>query len=207
MKQAIFKMLARQFARPRGALGHLAGWVMANRPSNVARTKMTIEGLDLGGNDHVLEVGCGPGLGLELLSQRITAGRIVGVDHSGIMVQMAKRRIARTRTNCEVNVVQSDIESLTERDSSFDKIVGINVHMFWPNPLKNLEILHRLTRVNGVLALTFQPRKPGANRSDTDQAAERLVGQLNQAGFGRVQTRFLLLQPVDAVCVTGTRLA
>jgi hypothetical protein len=55
----------RQFRRPTGLLGRLAGWIMANRPSNIERNRWTVDLLNVQPSDHVLEIGFGPGLRCE----------------------------------------------------------------------------------------------------------------------------------------------
>ena len=50
----------RQFRRPTGLLGRLAGWIMANRPSNIERNRWTVDLLRVQPADHVLEIGFGP---------------------------------------------------------------------------------------------------------------------------------------------------
>jgi ubiquinone/menaquinone biosynthesis C-methylase UbiE len=74
--------VVRQFGRPRRVAGHLAGWVMANRPSNRQRNHWVVSLLDLQPTDRVLEIGFAPGLGIAELSRRVgPAGHVYGVDH------------------------------------------------------------------------------------------------------------------------------
>jgi hypothetical protein len=44
----------RQFHKPTGFLGSVAGWIMANRPSNIERNRWTVDLLKVGETDHVL---------------------------------------------------------------------------------------------------------------------------------------------------------
>ena len=81
----------RQFENPRGALGALACFVMSHRPSNKARNRWTVDLIAPEPNARVLEIGCGPGLALAAMCDRISTGRVVGLDHSPLMlVQAAK---------------------------------------------------------------------------------------------------------------------
>jgi hypothetical protein len=66
--------IVRQFKQPHGAVGHLAGFIMANRPSNIERNEWTLELLALKPTDYLLEVGFGPGIAIEKASQIITSG-------------------------------------------------------------------------------------------------------------------------------------
>ncbi|NNC63994.1 MAG: class I SAM-dependent methyltransferase, partial [Gammaproteobacteria bacterium] len=86
--------LVAQFRQPTGALGRLAGWTMAHRPSNRQRNACTIELLELAPDDDVLEIGYGPGVAIEQASREIVDGRILGFDHSKVMHEQASRRNA-----------------------------------------------------------------------------------------------------------------
>ena len=74
------KAIVQQFKRPSGVLGRLAGWIMARR--NLRRNEWVVSLLGIEPNHHVLEIGCGPGVALELAAELATRGRVVGVDHS-----------------------------------------------------------------------------------------------------------------------------
>jgi hypothetical protein len=65
-----------QFHRPAGLLGRVVGWIMANRRSNIQRSCWTIDPLNLHGGDHVLEIGFGPGLGIEQAA-RLVPGSVL----------------------------------------------------------------------------------------------------------------------------------
>jgi SAM-dependent methyltransferase len=123
------KYLISQFKRPRGILGRLAGWIMANRPSNRLRNAWTVDLLDLRPDDRVLEVGYGPGLALRLAAERVSDGRIVGIDHSEAMRDQARIRnraaVAAGRVKLFVgSVAELSQPSDSELDGPFDKILG-----------------------------------------------------------------------------------
>ena len=88
----------RQFRRPTGLLGRLAGWIMANRPSNIERNRWTVDVLNVQPADHVLEIGFGPGLAIAQVARLAPQGRLVGIDHSALMIERASRRTPVLRT-------------------------------------------------------------------------------------------------------------
>src|SRR6266498_1250124 len=57
---AVRSALVRQFGKPSGLLGTIAGLIMRARPSNRERNVRTLVLLDIRPEDHVLEVGFGP---------------------------------------------------------------------------------------------------------------------------------------------------
>ncbi len=76
--------------------------------------------------------------------------------------------------------------------------------MFWSDAAAVIAELLVLLQPGGTLALTFQPRKPGATSADTAQAGDELTALLDSGGFEQVRTEVLELTP-SAVCVLGSR--
>ena len=77
-------ILVRMFGRPEGVLGRLGGLIMAR--TNRECAIWVIELLDVGPDENVLEVGFGPGVGIQLLAKRAAAGYVAGIDPSVEMV-------------------------------------------------------------------------------------------------------------------------
>jgi SAM-dependent methyltransferase len=121
-----------QFVRPRGLVGWVAGWEMALRPSNRKRNRWVVALLDLQPQDHVLEIGFGPGLAIRELARRATDGFVLGIDHSEVMV---RRAAVRNRAAVEQGRVELRLGSaLDVRDFSemFDKALAVNNFGMWP---------------------------------------------------------------------------
>lgn len=175
--------VARQFARPEGTLGRLAGWIMAARGSNRARNAWTLELLDVRPTDRVLELGFGPGYAISLLAPRLTTGRIVGLDHSGVMLEQARRRNAAGIAGGRVQLIQGGLEALPLLPAGFDRVFSANFLQFVPEPPALLRELLRLLAPGGRIATTYQPRHRGATDDDALRFADRLAGQMQTAGF------------------------
>ena len=69
-----------QFKKPEGFLGSIAGKLMAT--VGAEKNKWTISLLNVKKDDNVLEIGFGPGIGIELTSKVIQDGKIIGIDYS-----------------------------------------------------------------------------------------------------------------------------
>ena len=63
---------------------------MASKPSE--RFVWAVDTLALDPADRVLEVGCGHGVAVSLVCERLTSGRITAIDRSKKMVEMAAHR-------------------------------------------------------------------------------------------------------------------
>ena len=83
-------ILMRMFGRPRGFLGRLGGIIMAR--TNEECGSWVIKLLDIGPSESVLEVGFGPGVIIQRLSN--LAGHVAGIDRSHEMLQQARARNA-----------------------------------------------------------------------------------------------------------------
>lgn len=195
-----------QFRRPHGLLGRLAGSVMANRPSNRARNAWTVRLLDLAPTDRVLEIGCGPGLGLAAALAEGRQGRALGLDHSPLMVARAARANRAALEEGRLSLLCAGLPALAQLAGPFDKAFAVNVLQFVPAPARR-DALARLRAIladGGRVAVTFQPRLPRATAKTAHDFAAALSGELAAAGFGGIRTEQLDLEPVPAVCVLAT---
>ena len=80
--------------------------------------------LEVQPQDRVLEVGFGPGVVIELLSNRAREGLIAGVDPSREMVAQAQARNAAAIQRGSVDLRFGSVEQLPFPDNSFDKALG-----------------------------------------------------------------------------------
>jgi SAM-dependent methyltransferase len=191
-----------QFHQPTGAIGHVAGWVMGRRSSNVARNRWAVQLLDVQPTDHVIELGCGPGVAIAALATRTVRGLVVGVDHSQVMIRQARRRNRAAVRAGRVRLIHTPVQGLSISDGPFDAALAVNTVGMWPDPAARLGELARLLRPGGRIAVVSQPRCPGATAATSAAAASELAGLLTDAGFGHLRTEMLDLDP-PAACVLG----
>ncbi len=194
-----------QFRLPRGPLGHLAGRIMSRRESNLARSRWTVDLLDLAPGDRVLEVGFGPGIGLAAALAAVPDGEVVGIDHSDQMRRAAARRNAAAVAAGRLVLHVGDVERADLGDARFDAIFSCNVWMFWRSPVDTVRRLAALLVPGGVLAVTHMPRHSATADSDADRAGETLVEQFTAAGTTGVRRERTTVAGDPAVCVLGLR--
>lgn len=197
--------LVRQFGNPSGFWGHVAGWVMARRPSNRRRNAWTVGLLNLRPGERVLEIGCGPGLALSRAAARVgDQGFVAGIDGSDVMVAQAARRNAAVLAEQRMQLRVAGVEALPDLGGPFDAVLAVNTIGFWPDPLTRLRELHGLLVPGGRMAITVQPRSKGATAETSVRVGAQLQSQLHDAGFTDVEGHTLELDP-PAVCAIGTR--
>lgn len=202
MKKTILMAVVRQFGRPRGAAGSVAGWVMAHRSSNRLRNRWVAALLDVQPEEKVLEIGFGPGLAVAELSRRVgPSGHVYGIDHSAVMLRQASRRSAAAIRAGRVTLVQGTVDRLPPAlDGPFDAVLAVNSLGFWPSPAERLDDLRRRLAPGGRIAIASQPRTPGATRNTSLEAARTITELLRSAGFSQPRTELLDLTP-PVVCV------
>ena len=95
---------------------------------------------------RVLEVGCGRGVGMEILLA-LGASQVVGFDLDPKMVALKKKRTARYGERAVVFV--GDAESVNLPDASFDAVVDYGILHHVPDWREALREVARLLKPNG----------------------------------------------------------
>jgi SAM-dependent methyltransferase len=172
---------------------------MASKPSE--RFTWAVDTLALDPADRVLEVGCGHGVAVSLVCERLTGGRITAIDRSEKMIAMAARRNRRHVADGRAVLTTVALEDADLGDERFDKVFAFNVAPFWHRPREALGIVGRHLAPDGTVHLFWDARhtQPGRARDLADRLSERI--RLADFSVDRVLVRDL--RPVPAVCVIG----
>ena len=166
-------MLGRQAHKPSGWLGKMLYGHLAAR-GHRPLTKWAMGFMDIQPTDHVLDVGCGGGMAIQLLAQIAIEGVVVGVDYSEGMVQQALRRNAVAVRDGRVEIRHGNVAALPDDDESFDKVIGVETFYFWPNPVANLREVWRVIKPGGLLALAMEGSKEAPNQQRQTALAARM---------------------------------
>ena len=194
-----------QFRKPRGVLGRLAGAIMAIRGSNRQRNFWTVDLLGLEPHHRVLEFGCGPGIALQASAGHLRDGMVLGIDHSDVMVGQARRRLAVEIGEGRAEVRIGTLDDVVATGETFDRIFSANVIQFLPDMDAAFAQIRALLLEGGMVATTYQPRSAHPTRGQALDMAERIEQAMAGAGFTEIARHELPLDPVPAICVTGTR--
>ena len=147
------RILMRMFGRPTGSLGRLGGIIMARTSQKVAAWAIDLLGVNP--SDRVLEVGFGPGVGIQLLAKSASSGRVAGVDCSTEMVEQATARNAKAIEAGRVELREGSVERLPFEDEIFNRALVVNSMQVWPDVVGGLREIRRVMKPGGRVALAF----------------------------------------------------
>lgn len=113
------------------------------------RAKLMIQELHPHAKDTILDVGCGDGFYLFLLS-RLGTYDLVGIDNNPDSITAAKRLVA----DKNVRFVTGDITRYAFKKGSFSKIICSEVIEHLDNDIEGLRVLYRLLKKGGRIFIT-----------------------------------------------------
>lgn len=139
------------------------------------RLTWAVELLGPAPGDRVLEIGCGRGVAVALLCDRLTTGTVTAVDRSATAVEGARRR---NREAVETGKAVFQIRSLADADfaaGSFDRVLAVNVNLFWTGPADaELAALRHWLAPGGLLCLCWEP-PDGGRAGEIEEKVGRAV--------------------------------
>ncbi|MEK7354293.1 MAG: class I SAM-dependent methyltransferase [Chloroflexota bacterium] len=121
--------------------------------------KLIIDLLHPGAGERILDAGCGTGV--FTLDFLVAGARVVGLDISVPMLNLAIRKTA----GYDFSALRGDMEHLPFKDNSFDKAVSVTALEFIANGRGAVNELFRVTRPGGwVVVATLNSLSPWAAR-------------------------------------------
>jgi SAM-dependent methyltransferase len=172
---------------------------VAGKPSE--RFVWAVDTLAPDPGDRLLEVGCGHGVAVSLVCERLTRGRITAIDRSRKMVEMAARRNRAHIAAGRAVLKTAALEQADFGDERFDKVFAFNVAPFWLQPEQALGIIRRHLAPDGAVYIFWDARH--AQPSGARELADRLSERIGLAEFSLHRVLVKELRPVPAVCVIG----
>ncbi|HYY77871.1 MAG TPA: class I SAM-dependent methyltransferase [Actinomycetes bacterium] len=148
--------------------------------------------LDPGPDDLLLEIGCGPGVAVAMVCERLVGGKIVAIDRSATAISRAAKRNAQhvaagravLRTLALEQLQPADVLGSDER---FGKVFAMNVNLFWlRSPARELDLIKRLLAPGGALYLFYGyggPPSAGKASENTSKVPGILTEHLGARGF------------------------
>jgi len=123
-------------------------WVI---PCKKCQYMMLIESLDLKGDEIGLDVGCGPGELTRTLAQRLDTGKVIGLDISANMVELAAEKTEKRGIN-NVEFVNANYKERDYKDK-FDVCVSSYLFHWLEDPRVFLRWVRRALQDQGKLGV------------------------------------------------------
>ena len=125
------------------------------------RIKWAVDFMDVQPNDQVLEIGCGPGAGAEMICSRLETGKLFAIDRSESGVDRTKRRCAKYVEAGRLTVRQIDLATLRVPVKRLNKVFAFNVNLFWVRDCADeIALLHERVVPGGAVFLFFEANQP-----------------------------------------------
>jgi trans-aconitate methyltransferase len=187
-------IVGRQFGRPAGLFGRIAGGMMA-RGTAAFNTALVTKLHDLhGGATSIADVGCGPGVGLAALIAQFPAAQVIGIDLSPQMLAQSRKRNSGAIAAGRLELHEGDVAMISE---PVDLVMAVHVLYFWHDPKGVLAQLREVLTPDGVLALGYRCREemPSVSQQDFPREGHRLYDSeeavrelLTTSGFRAAQS-------------------
>jgi SAM-dependent methyltransferase len=186
----VLRKIGSQFRKPEGFLGIIISNLMI--AGNKSAYKTLIKDLAIQPGDKILEIGYGPGIGVELISKRYEAD-MYGIDFSELMYKRAAKRNKKFIKDNKVHLFFGDFVGTDINLSGFDKIFCLNVVYFWDDLQKPFEKIKSLLRNGGVFCFYME------NKDNLDRARftkddifnkysiEHILAILKSCGFNEIE--------------------
>jgi trans-aconitate methyltransferase len=125
------------------------------------RIRWAVELMDVQPDDQVLEIGCGPGAGAELICARLETGRLFAIDRSESGVDRTKRRNHQYVEAGRLTVRQIDLATLRVPVKKLNKVFAFNVNLFWVRACADeVALLHERVVPGGAVYLFYEANRP-----------------------------------------------
>ncbi len=194
-------VLAHQLAYPTGAAGWVVGKLM--KVANSQPTQWAIDALDVQPGNHVLDLGCGAGQAIALMSPMCGDGQVHGLDQSRVMVAEARRTNRNNVKRGKALISQGAFDHLPYQDNSFDRILASNVMYFWHDPEAVLREVHRVLRPSGKISIYITTAETMSSWKIVEAGAHRLF-TLDEVNSLLANSGFALSRiQIDRVSLTG----
>ena len=127
------------------------------------RHRLAVEALALAGNEEVLEIGCGHGVAVRLMLERLTTGRVTALDRSEKMIAAVEK--GSPGAGERLRTIAGALEDVDWGGETFDAILAINVDLNLRLGDDWVPLLKRLLKPAGRIVFALD-RPPGSGKGD-----------------------------------------
>jgi ubiquinone/menaquinone biosynthesis C-methylase UbiE len=127
---------------------HAVSWDSQYDEENAFRIQELVNRFDIGEGKSILDVGCGTGILLSYLSEKVKEnGSVFALDFSWNMIFKAKR----TKRKSRIHFINAEVEALPLKDHSFDYVTCLDTFAHITNQKKAVSEMGRALKKGGRL--------------------------------------------------------
>ncbi|MGE5680264.1 MAG: class I SAM-dependent methyltransferase [Bacillota bacterium] len=184
----MFHTLQKQLKKPSGLLGIIVAKMMERR--NRKYYYKVIQEMEIRNGDKILEIGYGPGDGIELFARNYDC-QITGIDFSELMYKKASERNKKYIDSGKVHLKYGDLLNADLGIEKFDKVVCLNVVYFWNDLNEAFKKIISLLNDGGMyfiyMASAEQLTQLGADKEFARYSIDQVESALKQTGFNSIE--------------------
>jgi ubiquinone/menaquinone biosynthesis C-methylase UbiE len=144
------------------------------------RLAYAVDLLDVQPRDRLLELGCGHGVAVTLVCERLDGGSITAIDRSAKMIATARQRNAAQAEAGTASFIEVSLDAADFGDARFDKVFGVHFPpLLRGDPAHELSVIRGCLAPGGTVHVIFQPFT--ADQAET--TVERIRSAFGANGF------------------------
>ena len=193
------------YKMPKGIIGTYIGEKMVRQHKTETNWSLKLMNIEKG--DRILELGCGAGYAVKLISEKNLAEEIVGLDISPTIIRSARIRNKKAINEKRVKLVQANFNKLPFTNENFNTVFSIQTIYFWTDITTTLSEIFRVLKPKGLVILTFSEGKEDETWESIRGITEnQVIPFMKKVGFREVS----LIKGPDSrgyhtVAVRGTK--
>lgn len=199
-KLNLLNKLIEQAKNPNGILGSFMLKIMNS--AHIEMNKWALEKIKIRIESVMLDVGCGGGKTLQLLSQMNGNGKIYGIDYSEQAVKDSIRANKIDVASGKVHIQQASVTDIPFPKNFFDSITAFQTHYFWSDLESGVKEVFRVLKEEGCFFIIAEIYKINYHMKTytTKEDMERL---LKKTGFTTVE--FYIHSNEKWICIKGSK--
>lgn len=200
MNLKLLNRLIEQVKNPNGFVGSFMLSIM--NTAHTGMNKWALSKLKITEDAIMLDIGCGGGKTINLLSKMNIYGKLYGIDYSEQAVKDSIRTNIQDVDSGKVNILQASVTDIPFPDKTFDIITAFQTHYFWAELENGVKEVFRVLKQDGHFLIIAELYKINYHMKSF-KTKEEMKQLFHRIGFNTVE--FYENTSKGWLCVKGTK--